>query len=188
LTLRASTGAPLGDIRTPTPGAAAVHGCAESPDRRSSSPPTTKPVLRPKLRTPAVPIGGRFVQGKRRLQEARRLHEAQLGRWLDQIADHFGDLRVAQFDRPENIRPVIRRWRNQWADKPRTADYAMQVLSRVLSHAVDQLGLIAIKQLYRGDRSEIIWTDADVAHIKQTCRDRDNPGGRPGGAYGTEVR
>src|SRR5258706_6680741 len=52
--------------------------------------------------------------------------------WLDRITDYFGDLRIAQFDRPEKIRPAIRRWRSQWADKPRTADYGMQVLSRVL--------------------------------------------------------
>ena len=68
---------------------------------------------------------------------------------------------------------MIRRWRNQWADKPRTADYGMQVLSRVLSYAVDPLGKIAgnpcegIKQLYSGDRSEIIWTDADIAQLKK---------------------
>ena len=31
--------------------------------------------------------------------------------WLDRIADHFGQLRIGQFDRPEKIRPVIRRWR-----------------------------------------------------------------------------
>ena len=79
--------------------------------------------------------------------------------WLDRIADYFGNLRIAQFDRPEKIRPVIRRWRNQWADKPRTADYGMQVLSRVLAYAVDPLGKIAgnpcegIKQLYTGDRA-----------------------------------
>jgi integrase len=97
------------------------------------------------------------------------------GRWLDQIADYFGELRVAQFDRPEKIRPVIRRRRNQWDDKPRTADYAMQVLSRVLSYAVDPLARIAsnpcegIKQLYRGDRFEIMWTDSDIAHLKRTC-------------------
>ena len=95
--------------------------------------------------------------------------------WLDRIAEYFGDLRIAQFDRPEKIRPVIRRWRNQWADKPRTADYGMQVLSRVLSHAVDPLGKIAgnpcegIKQLYSGDRSEIVWTDSDIAILKKTC-------------------
>ena len=96
------------------------------------------------------------------------------GRCLDRIADYFGDLRIAQFDRPDKIRPVIRRWRNQWADKPRTADYGMQVLSRVLSYAVDPLGKIAsnpcegIKQLYNGNRSEIIWTDADIAELKTT--------------------
>jgi integrase len=99
----------------------------------------------------------------------------QWGKWLDRIAEHFGDLSIAQFDRPEKIRPVIRRWRNKWAETPRTADYALQVLSRVLAHAVDPLGKISsnpcegIKHLYDNDRSEIIWTDADVAHIKATC-------------------
>jgi integrase len=91
--------------------------------------------------------------------------------WLDRISEYFGDLRIGQFDRPQKIRPVIRRWRNQWADKPRTADYGMQVLSRVLSHAVDPLGKITgnpcegIKQLYSGDRSEIIWSDADIQQL-----------------------
>jgi integrase len=96
-------------------------------------------------------------------------------RWLDRISDHFGDLRIAQFDRPEKIRPLIRRWRNQWADKPRTADYGMQVLSRVMSYAVDPLVKIRsnpceeIKQLYRASRSEIIWTEADITQLKKTC-------------------
>lgn len=98
----------------------------------------------------------------------------QWGKWLDRIGEHFGELRIAQFDRSEKIRPVIRRWRNRWAETPRTADYAMQVLSRVIAHAV-QLGKIAgnpcegIEHLYKNDRSEIIWTDADIAQIKKTC-------------------
>jgi integrase len=101
--------------------------------------------------------------------------KVQWSRWIDRIADHFGELRIAQFDRPEKIRPFIRKWRNKYAETPRTADYGMQVLSRVLSHAVDPLGKIAgnpcegIKQLYSGDRSEIIWTDADIAQLKATC-------------------
>ncbi len=95
--------------------------------------------------------------------------------WLDRIAKHFGDLRIAQFDRPDKIRPVIRQWRSQWDKTPRTADYGMQVLSRVLSYAVDPLGKIAgnpcegIAHLYKGDRSEIIWTDADLTQIKTKC-------------------
>lgn len=69
---------------------------------------------------------------------------------------------------------MIRRWRNQWVDRPRTADYALQVLSRVIAHAVE-LGKVAgnpcegIKHLYNNNRSEIIWTDADIAHIQKTC-------------------
>jgi integrase len=98
-------------------------------------------------------------------------------RWtyaLDRIAEHFGDLRIAQFDRPEKIRPVIRQWRRRFADTPRTADHNMQVLRRVLSHAVE-LGRIAgnpaegIKALYTGDRSEIIWTTANIANLKAHC-------------------
>jgi hypothetical protein len=65
------------------------------------------------------------------------------GPWLDRIIDYFGDLSIAQFDRPEKIRPIIRKWRNRFADKPRTADYGLQVLSRVLAYAVDPLGKIA---------------------------------------------
>jgi len=51
----------------------------------------------------------------------------------------------------------------------------MQVLSRVLSYAVDPLGKIAgnpcegIKQLYSSDRSEIIWTDSDITALKREC-------------------
>src|SRR5262249_42280299 len=95
--------------------------------------------------------------------------------WLDRIAEYFGELRIVVFDHPEKIRPVIRRWRSKWSDTPRTADYGMQVLSRVLSHAVDPLGKLAgnacdgIKQLYTNDRSKIIWTDSDIARIKKTC-------------------
>jgi integrase len=98
----------------------------------------------------------------------------QWGKWLDRIAEYFGELRIAQFDRPEKIRPLIRRWRNQWAETPRTADYAMQVLSRAVAHAVD-IGKIAgnpcegIKHLYNNDRSEIIWTDSDIGQIRKAC-------------------
>lgn len=91
--------------------------------------------------------------------------------WLDRIATHFGELPIAVFDRPDRIKPSIRKWRGQYADKPRTADYGMQVLSRVLSYAVDPLAKIGanpcdgIKKLYKNDRSSIIWSDEDLATI-----------------------
>lgn len=93
-------------------------------------------------------------------------------RWLDRIADHFGELRIVHFDRPERIRKDIRTWRSKYAATPRAADMGMQVLSRVLSYAVDPMGKIAsnpcdgIKHLYANNRSEIIWTDADIGQLR----------------------
>jgi integrase len=95
--------------------------------------------------------------------------------WLDRIADHFGDLRIEQFDRPQKIRRLIVKWRNQYADTPRTADLALQVLSVILSFGVDAQGKLAsnpcegIKQIYSGNRREIIWTDADLDQLKRSC-------------------
>jgi integrase len=128
-----------------------------------------------------IPEPGRFgalVTLYRESENYRKLAEStkrNFARWLDEVAEYFGPLSIAQFDRPEKIRPVIRQWRNRWADKPRTADFAIQVLSCVLSHAVDPLGKIAgnpcegIKGLYSSNRSEIIWHEADIAAVKAVC-------------------
>lgn len=93
------------------------------------------------------------------------------GRWLDLIAGHFGNLSTAQFDRPDKIRPIIRKWLTTFSDKPRTQDYAKQVLSRVLSYVVDQGEITSnpcegIKSVYEVDRSEIIWTAEDIAQLR----------------------
>ncbi|MFC3071529.1 tyrosine-type recombinase/integrase [Shinella pollutisoli] len=91
--------------------------------------------------------------------------------WLDRIDEHFGLLRIKQFDRPEQIRPRIRKWRATYAATPRAADYGMQVLSRVLSYAVDPLGKIGanpcegISRLYAANRAAIIWEPADLELI-----------------------
>ena len=94
--------------------------------------------------------------------------------WLDRIGNHFGSLSTAQFNRPEKIRPVIRKWRAGYEATPRAADMGMQVLSRILAHAVE-MGLIAsnpcegIKHLHQATRAHIIWTDADIDALKKTC-------------------
>jgi integrase len=67
-------------------------------------------------------------------------------------------------------RVVCSRWRDQWASKPRTADYAWSVLARLTSWAKDR-GRIQVNpcerggRLYRSDRSEIIWTEADIERL-----------------------
>ncbi|MDP1632509.1 MAG: tyrosine-type recombinase/integrase [Caulobacter sp.] len=94
-------------------------------------------------------------------------------RWLDEIQVHFGNLRILQFDRPE-IRQDIKRWRNKWKATPRAADMAKQVLSGLLSYAVEEGRLgsnpcFGISNLYTSDRSEIIWTDHDLNHFAETA-------------------
>lgn len=94
-------------------------------------------------------------------------------RWLDRIAITFGPLRIAQFGRPE-IREDIERWRNRWKDKPRSADMAMQVLSRLLTFAVRKGKIpanpcVAIPKIYSADRSAIIWTDDEIDKLLSVC-------------------
>lgn len=93
-------------------------------------------------------------------------------RWLDRIAETEGDLAIgglplAALD-DRRVRADILAWRDQWAHQARTADYAMQVLSRVLSWGMER-GLLAlnaaagVSQLYKGNRADQIWTDAEIA-------------------------
>lgn len=85
--------------------------------------------------------------------------------WLDRIEAKFGKARLAVFN-DRRIRGDILEWRDQWADRPRSADMAIQVLSRVLSWGVDRGRLeknhaSGIEQLYDVNRSAIIWEATD---------------------------
>lgn len=97
--------------------------------------------------------------------------KASWTKWLDRIQEHFGELHIKQFDRPE-LRPIIKRWRDSYAATPRAADMGLQVLSRLLSHGQEE-GLLlhnicnGIPGIYANDRSGLIWTPADLARLAQ---------------------
>jgi integrase len=97
--------------------------------------------------------------------------------WLDKIDEHFGELKTRAFDKAEKAKPAIRKWRGKYAETPRTADYGLQVLSRLMAYAVDPLGELGsnpcegVKQLYSNSRADIIWTDDDIAKVKAHCSD-----------------
>lgn len=124
-----------------------------------------------------IPDASRFrakIQGYRGSEAFKGLSPTTRkiwNRWLDRIAAHFGDLATAQFDRTQKIKPIIRKWLSAYDDRPRSYDYAKQVLSRVLTYVAEQ-GDIAtnpcegIKSVYDVDRSEIIWTDEDIAQLR----------------------
>lgn len=88
-------------------------------------------------------------------------------RWLDRIAAH--DIGGLTYDALEDrsVRSDLLDWRDEYADRPRTADYAMQVLCRVLSVAQDR-GKISVNpvaksgDLWESDRAEEIWLPDEV--------------------------
>lgn len=103
--------------------------------------------------------------------------QVQWRRWLDQIETEFGVLELAGLD-DRSVRKDIIAWRDRWLSHPRQADYAIQVLKRLLSFGVGRgdldfnraLGIKAISR--QAQRAELIWTDADVA---AACGHADTP-------------
>jgi len=81
--------------------------------------------------------------------------------WLDRIEAKFGKAALAAFEHRE-MRSDILAWRDKWQDQPRSADMAVQVLSRLLGWGMDRTRLdinlcAGISQLYEHNRSDIIW-------------------------------
>ena len=111
---------------------------------------------------------------RRHLRFARQDHPAGLVALARPHNEPLWQSDTAQFNRPEKIRPVIRKWRDGYEATPRAADIGIQVLSRVLAHAVET-GLIAsnpcegIKRLHQATRAHIIWTDEDIEALKKWC-------------------
>jgi integrase len=94
------------------------------------------------------------------------------GRWLDRICEVDGALAIGDFDvaalNDPDVREDLLAWRDQWADRPRSADYAIQVLSRVLSWCVDRRKLKInaaerTEDLYVNNRADQIWTEDELA-------------------------
>jgi len=87
--------------------------------------------------------------------------------YLKSFDAEFGDWKVALFDRLESKTDLLD-WRDEWADTPRAADYAMQTVGRLFKWSRGR-GLTQAKptedvpRLHRADRSDIIWSDADIA-------------------------
>jgi integrase len=98
--------------------------------------------------------------------------KAEWSRWLarleaDDAAGDIGGLPLAALD-DRRARAVILAWRDQWADRPRAADYAIQVLSRVLAFGLDRGELSlniasGVSRLYAGDRADQVWTPGELA-------------------------
>lgn len=91
-------------------------------------------------------------------------------RYIKMIEAEFGDMPLAALERPK-ARGEFKAWRDSMAANPRKADYAWTTLARVFSIAKDR-GRIAVNpcekggRLYEADRTELIWTEADIAKFE----------------------
>ena len=89
--------------------------------------------------------------------------------WIDRANDEFSDARLHLFSHPK-MRGAVLEYRDKWAHAPRSADYAVEVLSRVLSWGLQRGWVMhnpahGAPTLYRGDRSEIVWEDHEIEAV-----------------------
>lgn len=100
--------------------------------------------------------------------------------WLTRIGEEFGDAPLAAFE-DRRVRADVLDWRDRWADKPRSADAAMQTFSRLISWGFDRgrLSTNVIKgvgQLYDANRSDVIWEAIDFERIAAVASVEVNEG------------
>lgn len=97
----------------------------------------------------------------------------QWGRWLDEIVSTFGDFPLEGM-KARGVRSRFKRWRDSRADKPRTADYGMQVLRRLLAFGLDEelidVNPVAdIKSIYRANRADQIVEPDELRKILENA-------------------
>ncbi|MFO1125719.1 MAG: tyrosine-type recombinase/integrase [Methylocystis sp.] len=99
---------------------------------------------------------------------------ADYAKQIEKIEREFDDFPIAALS-DRRTRGEFLAWRDRLALKsPRQADYAFVVLARILSWALDR-GLVPANpceksgRLYRGNRADKVWTDADEAAFIETA-------------------
>jgi hypothetical protein len=114
-------------------------------------------------------LGG-MIRDWRRSPEWRALAPSTRDTWtvpLARIEDKWGKLPVELWNDPRMVGKAVA-WRDSFADRPRAADIAVTVLSRLLEwgrlRARVRVNVAAgIPNLYTGaDRAEIVWLQQDV--------------------------
>jgi integrase len=96
--------------------------------------------------------------------------QAEYRRMLAHLEERFGDLPVKALESPK-VRGVFIDYQEQIGrETPREADNRMSVLSAVFSYAFDKGRITrnpigAFTRLHRADRSDILWTEADIARF-----------------------
>ena len=133
--------------------------------------PTITPELLEKQRAARLEAGSRSENDLDRWIDAYRESPEFTGRapstqrdyrlWLDRISARFGRAPLSAFT-DSRMRGDILKWRNQWAEQPRTADKASVMMSTLLGWIVNQ-GHLAVNvaagigHLHSVNKSKEVW-------------------------------
>lgn len=90
-------------------------------------------------------------------------------RWLDRIEADLGDFPLKLL-KAKGARRTLTEWRDRFASTPRQADYAIQVLRRVLAVGVEREVIadnpaMNIKQLYRANRADVVLSSEELEAV-----------------------
>lgn len=93
--------------------------------------------------------------------------------WLDRIAERFGDLPLEAADERGVVKHFLA-WRDEWRHSPRQADQAIATLRMLLAWGkvrgrLDFNRAEGIGKLYSADKSQGIWTDAEITKAAQAA-------------------
>lgn len=94
------------------------------------------------------------------LQRLRASTKAEWSRWLGEIVHAFGDMPLEALA-GKGARAAFINWRNARSSKPRSADYGLQVLKRLLAFGVanelvERNPAEGIEGLYKASRADIV--------------------------------
>ena len=103
------------------------------------------------------------------LQALSQSTRAQWVRWLDRIEVDLGDFPLKLL-KAKGARRTLTEWRDRFASTPRQADYAIQVLRRVLAVGVEREVIadnpaVGIKQLYRANRADVVLSSEELEAV-----------------------
>lgn len=145
-----------------------IHGAKDSPEFKANLERVRRQRKTAPLNTIAQ-LAAAFVKSEAYKEYAETTRK-QWRPWLTKkIPDELGMLSIRVFEDSKSIR-LIRKWRSSRSEKPRTADYGLQVLSRILSFAREE-GVIKehfckdVGHIYKGDRSDINWEDDETEKL-----------------------
>lgn len=90
-------------------------------------------------------------------------------KFLDMCREKWGTLPIRALNSGK-MRSVLIKWRNEFADTPKSADERLSAMSAVLSWAhdsgeIETNVLVNFPRIYHVDRSAVIWTQAEIDRL-----------------------